>query len=403
MRQGFWRGNAIELILNTKCVYTLIEVTLLTAPLSPTMDTLNNHTKYQQLAEILKTRLESSPNGERLPSVRALMTRFKVSQHTVMSALRLLEQEKLISRRHGSGVYRSDTNRLPIIAFCRPQTPSTDIDLKENALLEACLHHGWKLFVHRFDPNHIDVLADEINADAFVLMPEMITFNSPLLTRLVQNELPRVVLGRNTVGAHLDFVTGDDNSILKELLIGLVERGHRRLAFLVSEPPFYEIQERVKSFNQMCQLLNVESSLVLDAKVEYGRSAFIQTAEFLSTYFKSLSGKRLPFTALISCSHAGSVPALRALHEAGISVPQDCSLCCMGSDPMSPYAIPSITNATTHYTELAEACLRVLDQRLHGDKTPLLFESIIYRATWRESTGAAPRKQKMIPARSRKN
>lgn len=354
------------------------------------MDTLKNYTKYQQLAEILKTRLQASPTGDRLPSVRSLMKRFDVSQHTVMSALRLLEEDRMISRRHGSGVYRSESNRVPVIAYCRPQTPAPDVELKENALLTACQNRGWKLLVHRFDPAHVDVLAEEINADAFVLMPEMITFNSPLLARLVQNNIPCVVLGRNTGGAHLDFTTGDDDAILKELLRGLVDRGHRRMAFLVSEPPFFEVQERVSAFIQMCQLLNLSAPLVLDAKLEYGQNGFTHSARFLKNYIAALPEKRLPFTALITCSHAGSIPALRVLHEAGFNVPLDCSLCCMGCDPMAQYAIPSITNASTHYAELAEGCLRIIDQRLQGNKAPLLFESIVYRANWRESVGQAP-------------
>lgn len=348
------------------------------------MDTLKNHTKYQQLAEILKTRLSASPNGGRLPSVRSLMKRFEVSQHTVMSALRVLEQEKMISRRHGSGVYRSDEKHLPVIAFCRPKSPSTEVEARENALERACASRDWRLNVHRFDPTHVDLFADDVQADAFVLQPELVTYHSPLLTRLIQEGIPRVVLGRDTGGTHIDFVTGDDASIMKEFLMGLEKRGHRRIALLVSEPLFYEIQERIKAFNQMCQLLNLEAT-VLDAKVEYGQSAFVQTASFLKQYFGSVARKRLPFTALITCSHGGSIPALRLLHEAGYSVPRDCSLCCMGCDPMAEYAIPSITNASPHYVELAEGCLRILDQRLQGNKSPLLLESIVYRANWRES------------------
>jgi len=146
---------------------------------------MKSHTKYQRLAEILRERLQSHPNGERLPSVRAMMKRFQVSQHTVMSALRILEEEGLLLRRHGSGLYRSDVSRPVVIAHCRPKALSTDLDLKEDALQAACDARGWKLHVHRFDPMHVDVFAEEIRASAFMLQPEMVTFHSPLLSRLV--------------------------------------------------------------------------------------------------------------------------------------------------------------------------------------------------------------------------
>ena len=351
------------------------------------METFKNHTKYQQLAEILKARLDSYAQGSRLPSVRATMKRFNVSQHTVMSALQLLEDQELIERRHGSGLYRSSTNHLPVIAYCRPKSPSTELEFRENALQSACDTRGWKLHIHRFDPHHVDLFADEIKADGFVLQPEMVTFHSPILSQLVQNGIPRVVMGRDTGSANLDFAVGDDASILKELLKHLVNQGHRSVAFLVSEPAFYEVLERVKLFNQISRVLKLKSPIVLDAKVEYGRDSFAQTSEYLQSYLGSLPGQSLPFTALITCSHPGSITALRTLGDAGFRVPDDCSLCCMGCDHMAQYAVPSITNASSVHAELAEACLRILDQRFQGNKAPLLYESIVCRANWRESTG----------------
>jgi DNA-binding LacI/PurR family transcriptional regulator len=305
-----------------------------------------------------------------------------------MSALRVLEEEQLISRRHGSGVYWSEVNRQPVIAYCRPKSPATDLDLKENALQVASDARGWKFHVHRFDPAHVDIFAEEIRAHAFILQPEMVTFHSPLLSRLVQGGIPRVVLGRDTGGANLDFVTGDDEAILKELIKGVVDRGHRRLALLVSEPPFYEILERVKAFQQTCRLLDLDTPVILDVKAEYGSDSTVRSADFLKNYLAALPQKRLPFTALITCSNSGSIPALRMFHEAGFNVPADCSVCCMGSDSNAQYTIPSLTNAASHYAQLAESCLQILDKRLKKDGASLLFERILYRAIWRESTRA---------------
>ncbi len=206
----------------------------------------------------------------------------------------------------------------------------------------------------------------------------------------MQNNIPRVVIGRDTGGANLDFVTGDDDAILKELIKGLAGRGHRRLALLVSEPPFYEVLECVKSFRQICHLLDLDSPVVLDVKAEYGSDSTVRSAAFLRNYLGSLPKNRLPFTALISFSNSGSIPALRMFHEAGFRIPEDCSLCCMCSEPKAQYTVPSLTNAEPHYAEMAEACLRIVEKRLNGDDSPLLFERVVSPANWRESTGKAP-------------
>lgn len=353
------------------------------------MDTLPYQTKYQHLAEMLKDRLRSHPNGKKLPSVRSLMKRFQVSQHTVMAALRLLESEELISRRHGSGVYRSDVNRLPTIAFCRSNGASIETEGKENALLAACEKLGWKMSVHRFEPGQVDHFSDDIHADGFIILPEMVTFQSPLLSRLIKNNIPRVVLGRDTGSAGLDFVTGDDAGVLNELIRGLVDRGHRKLAFLVSETHFYEVEERIKVFSQLCQVLGLEH-VILDPHLNYGDDSTRRCEDYMRVYLES-APRPLPFTALVTCSLSGSIPSLRVLHEFGLKVPDDCSLCCMGTDTKACYSIPSLTNATAHHEEAADACLRLLGQRLSGDKSTLLFEKVPYHAQWRESTDIPPK------------
>ena len=353
------------------------------------------HSRYQQLAEILRERLQQQPDGGKLPSVRALMKRFKVSQHTVMSALRLLEQDQLIARRLGSGIYRSSQHRQPSIAYCRPDNTSPQLGALEHALRTGCEERNWRLLPHRFPPERIEIFADEIQADGYVIQPEMLTYHSPLLNRLIANRNPCVILGRNTGSVNLDFVTGDDGLILNEFIKGLVARGHRRLAFLVSEPHFYEVDERIKLFTQLCSLLDLEYFEVLDADIQYGPNAREQSAQFLGRFLENLDGRPLPFTGLITCSTPGSISSLRALHDAGYQAPRDYSLCCLGMDENASYSIPSITNANPIFFELAHACLNIIDKRLHAPAAPsqpdLLFEKVAFQPAWRESAGPAPR------------
>lgn len=64
-------------------------------------------TRYQRIAEALRTRIESGAlaPGEKLPSERAMAEEFGVSRPTMREALKDLRGEGLLIARHGSGIY----------------------------------------------------------------------------------------------------------------------------------------------------------------------------------------------------------------------------------------------------------------------------------------------------------
>lgn len=76
---------------------------------------LKNESKHAAFARLMKKQIRQMRHGERLPAVRDLMHRFKISQSTIDHALHELETRNLITRRWGSGVY---INRL------RPRQPA---------------------------------------------------------------------------------------------------------------------------------------------------------------------------------------------------------------------------------------------------------------------------------------
>ena len=62
---------------------------------------------YQNVINLLKNRLNSSIYniGDLLPSEKELAERYDVSRNTLRKALKTLEEEGMIERRHGSGTY----------------------------------------------------------------------------------------------------------------------------------------------------------------------------------------------------------------------------------------------------------------------------------------------------------
>lgn len=343
-------------------------------------------TKYNSLSNLLRERIRLDRSGSKLPSIRSLMRTYRVSQSTITTALNILEQDGLIIRKGGSGVYTKQTDHQVVICFCRTLEASARDDAWERSLRKHCQSRNWILTTSRFDPQHANIFADVVKADAYVLLPELTTYQSPLLKRLINDNIPFVTLGRDTSSVRLDFVAGDDTTAINEYVSGLVKRGHESIAFFSCEPPFYEVKKRIDTFLNACQLMQVKSSLVLDADAQYGQDSISKSEKFLREYLKSIKNKQLPFTALLTSSISGSIPAFKVFHDAGYNIPDDISLCCLGCDERAIYTVPALTNSSPTYNDGSEATLQIIEKRLSGDKTPLLFKWTNHYINWREST-----------------
>lgn len=347
--------------------------------------------KYRTLAEMLRSRIQSLPGGSRLPSMRALKQRMGYSIQTINMAVNVLEREGLVVRKHGSGLYVSKSDDVRHIAFCRTNFPSINGQIKENALREACTAREWTLTSYQYFPNQPDFLLDhEVQGDGVVLLPEIINFNYGISKVLLASKTPMVMMGGNANSLDLDFVTGDDSAAMSLILKKLVSLGHRAIAFLVTEPRCYEVDLRVTDFQNMTSLLNLANCQLIECGTKTGQDSGAAAYRAMHALLNK-HRKRLPFTAVVSCSSPGSYTAMRALHEHGWRIPGDCSVVCMQEDPLAPFVIPALTNLKWNYANWGEQCIRLIESRLSGKANGTQAVKLVPELNLRESIAAAPK------------
>jgi GntR family transcriptional regulator of arabinose operon len=71
--------------------------------------------KYQLVADMLRTGIQNGKYQKMLPAEQALCAQFQVSRQTVRQALSLLEAERLIERRQGSGSHIREQKELSVL------------------------------------------------------------------------------------------------------------------------------------------------------------------------------------------------------------------------------------------------------------------------------------------------
>jgi len=359
--------------------------------------------KYQELAETLRKKVLTLTSGSRLPSVRSLMKRYSVSLQTVNAALKILEKENLIVTRQGSGTYVSDHRPVRLIALHRTRHPSIYEDEKEDSMKRAIKAAGWHLDTRRHDIFQQDpevYLVPEAKACAHVVMQDIAHFKLPLLEQLSQQDVPVLILGRESGALDLDFVTSNDRMILTQLIKHLRSLGHRHIASLVNEPSVYhEIKERTRAFGEIMEMMDLPPGIVIDCHTEPGQSSVHAAHRGLKEYLAGLGDQSLPFSALIVSSRAGGIGALRAFYECGICVPEECSVACQGAEEENAMSIPSLTDAGTLIELWGEWVVKVLKQRLDENPSPTIGYQLPVQLTERESTDSACRKPPKVRLR----
>lgn len=175
----------------------------------------------------------------------------------------------------------------------------------------------------------------------------------------------------------------------------LTSLGHLRIGFV---GPTYKLDDQGRRapeirrhlFLQLAEERGMkEGAVLLDCPMETGAAA--QAVRGLIR-----SGAPLP-TALLCANEEGAVGALRALEEAGISVPGGISLLSFNDTPRSALLDPPLTSVAAHEEEMAAAALRLLSERAcPADTAPIrtlpLKLVVPPTLTLRASTGPAEHK-----------
>lgn len=343
---------------------------------------------YESLVEILRKKSESLPTGTRLPSVRSLMKRYGLALPAVNAALNQLEKEGFMERRQRSGLYTRKNIKARYIEF--HSALFSHSNYKEVSISEAMTAEGWHVEIRRHNAACDDPMEKpDAAADAHVVFSEFVNRDRLIFNLMLQQKVPIVVIGRQE-DASLDTVAGRTHTLVGPLVNHLAGLGHRNIALLLSEPDGFDIRERQRAFAEVLSIFGLPHPLLIDCQTRPGEfsgvKAYTAMKNFLATIPK---GKKLPFTAVVAMAPPGAIGGMRALHEAGISIPGQCSVGSITIAPENALSIPSITGSGIVMDEWGKAVVEILKRRFDGDKSDPICLDLETQFDAGESTGPA--------------
>ncbi len=223
---------------------------------------------------------------------------------------------------------------------------------------------------------YVDVLVNK-QVDGLIFLAS--GDHSPSLEQLVHDGLPVVVVDRRLSGLEVDTVLTDNLQGGLTAARYLLELGHRRIACITGPSNLTPSAERVIGFRRALEEhgLSVDEALIRKGDF-HPHSGYRAAAELLGCQPRP--------TAIFVCNDMMAIGALRALSEAGLRVPHDCSLVGFDDIELASYITPPLTTIRQDKTALAEAAVQLLLERIAEPDLPARTRILPTRLIERLST-----------------
>jgi DNA-binding LacI/PurR family transcriptional regulator len=238
---------------------------------------------------------------------------------------------------------------------------------------------------HRHDPKLLESYSNlllERGVEGFITVDTSVTQAPPL---------PLVAVAGHKKLKGVTNIVLDHRTAALMALKHLKELGHKEIAFMKGPASSSDSEDRWKSIGQVCRLLNIQVRPELTLKVE-GDTA---SPELGYPHAKQLLSRGAPFTALFAYNDSLAIGAIRAIHEAGLRVPEDISVVGFDDILSAAYCIPPLTTVRQPLEKMGEIAARTLLDRIENRGDYVAEIAIEPEFVVRKST-ARPRTKLML-------
>jgi DNA-binding LacI/PurR family transcriptional regulator len=197
--------------------------------------------------------------------------------------------------------------------------------------------------------------------------------------------VPVVLLGERTSRSTLDHVGIDNVRASREIVTHLIGLGHKRIAVIagIKGPADATSRLRVRGYRNALAAagLPFDPNLVVEAPLWRRPDGMAAMSQLLTL-------KRPP-DAVFCPADTLAFGALRALHDHGVSVPEQMSVAGFDDVQEAQFSIPTLTTIAPDKSEIALQALQLLSDRISGSIVPPRDVRVGHHLCIRQST--APR------------
>lgn len=353
--------------------------------------------KYKWLAGKLKEMIEKNRKTgiEKLPTEQELCSRYHVSRQTVRQALSLLEKDRLIVRRQGSGSYitglSSDPARNTVAVLISDDQEYIYPGVLSDIRIELAGNgFSTRVYITRNrTETEYQILLDLLDAPPGGLIAEgcksaLPSPNLDLYRRLMKKGTAVVFLHNYYPALPDSLYVKDANAAGSAMLVRhLAERGHISIGGIFKTDDLQSI-ERYRGFMEAMRALhlNISDERIgwFDSRDQYALESVRDTSFLRKIAEETLSS----CTAVVCYNDMIAFYLVQELIRAGYRIPEDMAVTAFDNTYLSNYGPVSVTTLSHRSHEMGTLAAKTLIQRLKG--LPASPQEVPWKLNLKEST-----------------
>ncbi len=190
-----------------------------------------------------------------------------------------------------------------------------------------------------------------------------------------------------------------DHDRAAELALGhLVRAGHRHLVFMRGPDISSDTGSRWRSLVRMARVLDLPMPKTHIIRLDRG----LNTPELGYPPMQQMLMRHRDFSAVVCFNDISAIGAIRALHEAGLSVPGDVSVIGFDDLTVAAFCVPSLTTIRQPLQQMGATAATMLLRKIRGEHTESTVKiepELILRESTGKGTGAPMARRKAIQPR----
>lgn len=289
-------------------------------------------------------------------------------------SLKVKEKVRSTSKKMGykknilaSRLVNMKSNTLGVFIFSRSKIKNTESSAFKylNVMLDETKKQGYDIVLFSSDTrlkstkSYVDLCTERQVEGAVFIGFEI---GDPHLQELMESDLPVVLIEKITSGNRISCITTDNKKGIRLGLQYLFELGHERIAYVKGHDKAEVSHIRFETYKKLMEekgFFNENLIFEGDFSLDSGYKVGLEIAGL----------DQLP-TAVFAANDLMAIGLIRALHEQGISVPDDISVMGFDNFEISKFVRPPLTSISQDFTEIAVRAINLLLDMINNETKP---------------------------------